>query len=62
MFANVVDINGFLGKQQLMSQKSVLNANHLTGIHQERTKRNHNEKIKVRIWQKKITQAGQKKN
>ena len=40
MFAKDVGINGFLEKQPLKSQKSVQNAKALTGIRQERVRKN----------------------
>jgi len=36
MFVNDADINGFLEKRQLKSQKSALNAKALTGIRREK--------------------------
>ena len=40
MFAKDADINGFLEKQQLKSQKSALNAKALIGIRQEKVIKN----------------------
>ena len=40
MFAKDADINGFLEKQQLKSQKSALNAKVLIGIRRERVIKN----------------------
>ena len=40
MFAKDAGINGFLEKQLLKSQKSVQNAKALTGIRQERVRKN----------------------
>ena len=40
MFAKDADINGFLEKQQLKSQKSALNAKALIGIRREKVRKN----------------------